>query len=305
MENNVLVIGYGSIGQRHARILTEMGYEVSVVSRRELNQVKRYSSVKNAIEKENPVYIVIANETSAHKDTLIQIEEQSFQGKILVEKPIFNSSVENNFHFKQLYVGYNLRFNPVISSLKKELMNKRIYTVHAYVGQYLPSWRPDSDYTQSYSSKAGQGGGVLRDLSHELDYLDFLFGNWETLSASGGKFSNLQIDSEDSFGMLYKTQKCPLISLQLNYLDILTQRIIIVNAENTTYKADLIQNTLQINDEIIKHKVGRDETYIGEHQALLNDQKENLCDFDQGIKIVSMIEAAEKASRERIWVYNE
>jgi len=304
MNNNVVVVGYGSIGQRHANILDNMGCNVSIVSRRELSFPKQYSTIQDALEQEHPIYVVIANETSAHKDTLIQLEKQHFQGKILVEKPIFNNSIEESFNFNQLFIGYNLRFHPVLVALKEALMHKEIYTVQAYVGQYLPSWRPGSDYTKSYSSKAHQGGGVLRDLSHELDYLDYLFGSWETLTASGGKFSNLKIDSDDSFGILYKTQKCPLVTLQLNYLDFIAQRTIIVNTENETYKADLVQGTLQINEQLIKFDVKRNGTYIEQHKALLYDRIDHLCDYQQGLNVLRMIEAVERASRERIWVYN-
>lgn len=300
-----LVIGYGSIGQRHTRLLNELGHHVAVVSRRKVDYSHLYNDIKEALLVEQPSYIVIANETSEHEKTINEIRRFGYDQKILVEKPLFPKLINRDIDLPKLYIGYNLRFHPLVQTLFNELKSSDIISVFCYVGQYLPSWRPGVDYTESYSASSSKGGGVLRDLSHELDYLQFLFGEWKEITALGGKFSPLKIDSDDLFSLVYHTELVPHVTLQMNYLDHIVQRILIINTEKSTYKADFIQNTLQINDELLQFNVEKDDTYKKQHLAILNDENEYLCSYENGLSIVKMIEKAEQASKEKVWVSNE
>ncbi|AOV08501.1 Gfo/Idh/MocA family protein [Sporosarcina ureilytica] len=303
-KQKCVVIGYGSIGQRHTRILNELGHRVAVVSRRKVDYPYLYSDIKNALLKEEPKYIVIANETSEHEVVLNRLADLGYKNKILVEKPLYPGN-NNQLDFASLFVGYNLRFHPLVQKLAEKIRKLQIVSVQCYVGQYLPTWRPGTDYTKSYSASRSKGGGVLRDLSHELDYLQFLFGEWQEMTALGGKFSDLNIESEDHFTFIYKTKNVPIVTLQMNYLDHLTQRSLIINTNTETYKVDFNNNTLQINGEILQFETGRDDTYRNQHMAVLNGKNEFLCTYEEGLNIVKMIEMAELASREKVWVSNE
>lgn len=302
---NCLVIGFGSIGQRHTRILKELGHRVASVSKRKVDYPITYCSIKEALLNEQPDYVIVANETSKHEVTLNQLKSNFFEGKVLVEKPLYPQVNKNEQGYSQVFVGYNLRFHPIIQTLVNKLVNSDVVSVQCYVGQYLPTWRPGTDYADSYSASVTKGGGVLRDLSHELDYLQFLFGEWKEMTASGGKYSDLNIDSDDHFAFIYRTEKVPLITLQMNYLDHLTQRMLIINTNRETYKADFKSNTLQFNDEVIQFEVDRDDTYRSQHIAVLNEENEFLCTYKEGLNIVKMIEKAELASKEKVWVFNE
>ena len=82
----VIVIGYGSIGSRHASVLTELGCRVAMVSRRNIDFDLSYSSLKEALVEEQPEYVIIANQTSEHFETLKTLTELGFEGTILIEK---------------------------------------------------------------------------------------------------------------------------------------------------------------------------------------------------------------------------
>ncbi|PIJ99400.1 Gfo/Idh/MocA family protein [Lysinibacillus sphaericus] len=301
----VLVIGYGSIGQRHVQILREMDLDVSVVSRRDLKEVNFYNNLQIALQENDFDYIVIANETVEHLITLKMILDNQFTGKILVEKPLFVNMEFVEFDYSKTYVAYNLRFHPLIQKLKKMLKNEQVISVNSYVGQYLPSWRPNSDYTKGYSAFSEQGGGVLRDLSHELDYLTILFGEWHILIAKTDKISNLNIQSEDYVHISYKTKQQVHIAVELNYLDRITQRYVIVQTNEKTIKIDFINNSINCNGEIEQlDKLDRDYTYRKQHDAVLSGSSK-CCSFSEGLNIVNMIEAVEKSSRCKEWVYND
>jgi len=175
-----LVIGYGSIGQRHVRVLMELGCRVAVMSRRSVTFMPSYSELSQALSAWQPNYVVVANRTSEHFQTVEAIAQYGFQGFVLIEKPLFDQPNEMpNENFSHIAVGYNLRCHSLLRLLKSFLDDAdNMLTAHVYVGSYLPLWRPDADYRKSYSAKRKEGGGVLRDLSHELDYVFWLFGRW-------------------------------------------------------------------------------------------------------------------------------
>jgi len=300
-----LVIGYGSIGQRHARILKEIGLEVSIVSRRIQTEPSVYRDLQSAFRANIYDYIVVANETVAHFDTLKQILNNNFTGKILVEKPLFAQIESVNFDSSKTFVAYNLRFHPLIKLLKTMLVDEQIISVNAYAGQYLPSWRSNIDYTSCYSAFREKGGGVLRDLSHELDYLTNIFGEWDSLVASMSKISDLNIQSEDYVQVSYKTKHQVHVSVELNYLDRIIQRFVIIQTNNKTIKIDFINNNINCNGETQQLDiVDRDFTYMKQHEAILNNST-LCCSFEEGLKVVKMIEAVEKSSLYKEWVYND
>ncbi|MDR4997936.1 Gfo/Idh/MocA family protein [Brevibacillus parabrevis] len=298
-----LVIGFGSIGMRHARVLTSLGCKVAVVSRREIEWDCYYPSISEALIREEPDYVIVANRTSEHLATISELNANGFKGKVLIEKPIFDHecNMPNN-SFQKLYVGYNLRFHPGIQKLRSLLANKTVLSFHVYTGQYLPQWRPQADYRESYSASKEKGGGVLRDLSHELDYTNWLLGGWESLTAVGGKFSELEISSDDVYTLLMRTKLCPAVTISVNYLDRVAKRFVIVNTDHGTIKLDMIQNTITVNEEHTDFNVSRDFTYIEQHRAALSGVDHDICRSDEAMQVMSMIKAAEEANEKRSWV---
>ncbi len=153
-----------------------------------------------------PQASVIANPVPFHVDTAIALMEAG--SHVLVEKPVAEKLesariliVAARRYQRLLQVGYNMRF---LNSLGKfrELIHAgvvgKVLSVRCEVGQYLPSWRPGTDYRQGVSANKNLGGGVLLELSHELDYLRWIFGEINWVSAWSGRQSSLEIDVEDS-----------------------------------------------------------------------------------------------------------
>jgi predicted dehydrogenase len=262
-----------------------------------------YSNLGEALATERPEYVVIANSTNKHHDTLSALAHLGYTGTVLVEKPIFACSMVVPPHtFRAAFVAYNLRFHPVIQRLKALLEGEKILSVVAYVGQYLPDWRPMGDYRASYSASVEQGGGALRDLSHELDYLTWILGGWERVSALGGHLSSLEITSDDVFALMLITPSCPIVTLQLNYLDRLGRRFTLITTSSHTIEADLIRGTITVDHESESLTTERDYTYRAMHEAILSESTGTLCSLDEGLDILRLIEAAESAAKRMEWI---
>lgn len=300
---NVLVVGFGSIGARHARILKELGNVVSVVSQHGTSEYPCYQKVAIALDRERPDYVVVANRTHQHFDALSELAEAGFSGTVLVEKPLFHKKIDiPNNSFRDIFVAYNLRFHPLLQKLRSLLDGQNIITAHAYVGQYLPDWRPGQDCRKGYSVRKDEGGGVLSDLSHELDYLNWILGGWTSVVAVGGHFSELAGDSEDAAGLLVTMRKCPLTMIHLNYLDRVLRREVIINTQNHTYVLDLAKGSLQVDAHNESHMIERDDTYRAEHMAVMNGEHASLCFYSQGMDVVELIHGAEESMTNQGWV---
>jgi predicted dehydrogenase len=117
-------------------------------------------------------------------------------------------------------VGYVLRFLPALHAIRGHIASGvlgQVHTARIEVGQYLPDWRPQSDYRAGVSAQARLGGGALLELSHEIDYATWLFGWPEAVQCSRAHLSPLEIDVEDSAHLLleYRDKR---VSLQLDFL---------------------------------------------------------------------------------------
>lgn len=117
--------------------------------------------------------------------------------------------------------GCNLRFLPSLKMARQLIRDGvlgRPVRASFQVGQWLPDWRPVQDYRQSYSASRDAGGGVVLDLIHELDAARFLFGEFEQIFSLGGRYSRLEIESEDSAAIILGRPHGPVVSLGLDYV---------------------------------------------------------------------------------------
>jgi hypothetical protein len=100
-----------------------------------------------------------------------------------------------------------------------------------------------------------------------------------------------------------QTSRCPVVSVQVSYLDRVARRRIVVNTENHTIEADLVGGTLAIDGVIEAFSVERDHTYREMHQAMLNhDLTGTLCNAEEAMATMDLIAAAERANIAKEWV---
>lgn len=254
----VLIIGYGSIGKRHEEVLSTFSQieSIHIVTKQILEHKITFPTLDSVEKLESYDYIVIASETYKHFEQLAYLEFNVSQKLILCEKPLFETDKTLDISHNSVFLGYVLRFHPLVQKLKTLLHNEKVISVNVYCGQYLPTWRKDTDYRSSYSAKKTEGGGVLLDLSHEIDYVQWLCGNMVEIQSYQLKISDLEIDSDDIVTLIAKTHKGVVVSLSMDYISKIIRRHMVVHTLEHTYELDFINHSL-----IQKNKEGLEQRY--------------------------------------------
>jgi len=295
----VLLIGYGSIGKRHFEILKNLKIvsQIDLVTKQNIEQVKCFKALGDVSELESYDYFVISSETVKHYEQLRYLCSKVKNKRILVEKPLYDKTHEDISLNNIVYTAYNLRFHPVLVQLKKLLEGEKIYYANVFCGQYLPNWRPGRNYQESYSADSKKGGGVLRDLSHELDYTNWLFGKLQKIDAISTKVSDLKIRSDDIFTAVGVTENKVIVNLTMDYLSKHPIRKLIVHTQNLTVEADVINYTIRTSDkagtlnETVLDSVDRNYTYSKMHEAIIGGGDTLACGFLEGMSVVNTINA--------------
>ncbi|SMC39446.1 Gfo/Idh/MocA family protein [Sporomusa malonica] len=270
------VIGLGSIGIRHiqniASVLKERGSLNTIDLIRSgtgkepgKEVIQHVSQIFNSCDPVPDDYdvIFVTNPTHLHFETI-----QKFVSKtkhMFIEKPVFNTTEVslNALHLKDssiYYVACPLRYTHVIQYLKHLCDLKKIYCARVICSSYLPNWRPDQDYRNTYSAHKKQGGGASIDLIHEWDYLCYLFGPPDKVLNIRGTFSNLEIDSDDLSIYIAKYADMA-IEVHLDYFGRKTIREIQIFTEEDTIIGDIANSEIRylMSGEVISFNEQRND----------------------------------------------
>ncbi len=287
-----LVVGLGSAGRRHAANLAKLGAsEIAVCSESqrlecfEIEGVRAFMfhSYKEALAW-HPDAVIIANPTALHA----QYAAAALLGgaHVYVEKPLDRSTTQIGSLAETLRssgqvlaVGNQLRFSPCLGRLKSLLDAGelgRIVHVHVEMGEYLPSYHPDEDYRNSYAARAELGGGVLLTQIHDINYLHWLFGRFDSAYAVGGKTSSLEIDVEDNVTFLLVSKTARAVTGHMNFILRPRRRTLIVAGERASAEWDFYRNTLELISEGPSREAVRGD--LLDRNAMFVDAIENFVD---------------------------
>ncbi len=210
-----LVVGLGSIGRRHVLNLKAVDPKIDIGILRlhskdtELGDAAvhvRQVFVKGIDALQwRPDVVIVANPAPFHIKTAMGFAV--IGSHLFIEKPLSVDLEGVDRLIKEgekrrlvMMVGYVLRFfEPLklIKGIAEQGRIGRILSVSARVGRYLPDWRPGTDYRKNVSARKEMGGGVIFELSHELDYLRWLCGEVKEVHAVTSRVSNFSINVED------------------------------------------------------------------------------------------------------------
>ena len=293
-----VIIGYGSIGQRHAKILFDLKLfeKIYIVTKQKISsKYQKLNSLKE-LNKINPDYFLICSETFKHYNQLKYLVENFKKKIIFIEKPLFEKGYQLKLNKNIVFVGYNFRFHPVIKFIKIFLKNKKkILSTTVLCGSYLPSWRKNIIYNKSYSSDKKKGGGVLLDLSHEIDYITWILGSFTKKYFIYKKFSNLKTTSNDFVSLIGSNKKTKYMLINLDYFSKIPKRQIIIEGDNFSLSCDLIKNSIKVKNfnkmkSIEFSKKSKDESYVLQHQNILSNSTKIACSYNEAFKLLKFID---------------
>lgn len=282
----VLIIGLGSIGKRHVQALRKLEPQCSIFALRSYKGAADQEGVINLFSWEDiPTdlsFVIISNPTNQHYATISDCI--ALNVPLFIEKPpLMNLAGAKELleiiESKKIttYTAFNMRFHPVIQWLKDNILTNKVLEVTAYCGSYLPDWRAGTDYRSSYSARKELGGGVQLDLTHELDYLKWLFGKPQAVYAFIDKISALDIDSADyaHYHLKYERMKA---SVTLNYFRRKPKRSVEIVMEDRTWQVDLLNNkVIDDNDDILFEQIeNRQNMYDRQMQYFLSQSSKGL-----------------------------
>jgi predicted dehydrogenase len=229
----ILIVGLGSIGQRHARNLRAIAGDgldllaYRVRGRRALvgdtldgpqpddrtpeqrYGIRSFANLDDALAEE-PRAVIVANPTAGH----LAIARRAVNAgcDVFVEKPLAAEWAGVPALIEEVdrrglvaMTGYPYRFHPALQRFRQLLDDGAVGSVVAArieFGEYLPDWHPWEDYRESYAARRDLGGGVLLTQIHDLDYACWLWGLPARVYATGGRLSSLEIDVEDVASLL-------------------------------------------------------------------------------------------------------
>lgn len=228
-----LIIGTGSIGQRHMRNLQALDPAVEFVLLRRTDQpLADWPNAHMAADLAaalalNPDLAIVATPSALHFDVLPALVRHTIPA--YVEKPVVTTAdqVSAIRHLLAQFpdiahvAGFNLRLLPSLQAARQIVVRGdlgQIVRASFSAGQWLPDWRKGQDHRSGYSARSQAGGGVLFDLSHEFDAARFLLGEMDLLHCATTHVEALEIGSEGVAVATAKTAAGALVSINLDYV---------------------------------------------------------------------------------------
>jgi hypothetical protein len=161
------IIGTGSAGCRHSRILNTFGVQSIGVTQTKGSHNEL--SYEHSFERLIPIHkcnpqaqdlIIISSISSKHTELCKRFLSHPL---IFCEKP------GPNFQSKDIRILFNLRFLDVIEFFIKR--KKTITSIDFIFEANAKKWHPNEDYRGSYVFNKDMGGGCILTNSHEIDLL--------------------------------------------------------------------------------------------------------------------------------------
>lgn len=320
MGSRFAVIGFGSAGARALEVLRELrsDAEFLVVSRHAAPQedAQVTSSVDDVLAFA-PDALIVAGPSTTRTDVLTRLA--GLDVPVFIEKPLAHTLGDALYVLdllepvaEQSQLGYNLRFSESLVAFRDLVRGGRFGRVvrfTAETAQYLPDWRPEKDYRESVSGQAELGGGVLLELSHELDYLRWIFGEWHWVSAWTGRTSSLEIDVEDTalvtIGIEGDTAAAQLMGqLSLDFVRRDKTRVVSAVCEGGTIRWDGVAGTVEAflpsesGWETLMTDSGSQSTYRAQWASFLSVVEEGtrpMVAIADGVAVLRAVEAIRRS----------
>ena len=308
------IIGWGSIAKKHLSVINTIDPHINfiVLTRQNtdvnLNEKINFTKNINEFLEYKFEVIIVATPATEHVDYVSMLIDNCRH--LIIEKPIAASVEHANLvcsldKDQKIRIGYNLRYldglEVLIDHLNQGQLGQVFFTQFT-VGQCLTKWRPDRDFRLSVSALHEKGGGVLRELSHELDLATFIFGPPQQSALLKGniKFKTLDVEDTAIISCSFVKNGSPLMAnLNLDFIRTDPKRQISIVGDKATLIWDILKGTIKLTKDNKEETIfDRPEDLSGTFKRLwldiLNLKQSKLPNSNCGKDTICWIEAMEK-----------
>jgi predicted dehydrogenase len=324
--HRVLVIGGGSIGERHVRCFQSTGRaavslcEIDAQVRERVattyNLPDAFSDFDAAIDS-RPTAAVICTPAHLHVSMAIRLADAGV--RLLIEKPLSTSleGIDRLIALAQQRnivsaVAYVYRAHPVLRSMREAIHAGRfgLPLQLVYVGgQHFPYFRPA--YREIYYTRRETGGGAIQDaLTHVINAGEWLVGPVMHVAADAGHLALEGVDVEDTVHAIAR-HGAVMASYALNQHQAANEGTLTVICDGGTVRCELHEHRWRWkthtddpwHDESFP-PVERDTAFVAQADAFLDaieGKRPPLCTLAEGLQTLRVNLALLAAADTRTW----
>jgi len=324
-SHHVLVVGVGSIGERHVRCFLATGRtrvsicEINPTLRAEVAgrySIEQHCSGLDEALAQAPTAAVVAVPAHRHMPVAQQAAEAGLD--LLIEKPL-SVALEGTDRLRQTVarqgrvaaVAYVYRAHPALAAMKRAIGSGRWgapVELVAVAGQHFPTYRPA--YREIYYRDRATGGGAIQDaLTHLLNAGEWLVGPVDRVVADAAHQVLPGVEVEDTVHLLAR-QGTVLASYALNQHQGPNENSITVVCQRGTVRFEYHRHRWQWmtdGDWQSQPSVGmeRDTLFIRQAESFLDAIEQRagpLCNLDEGLQTLRVNLASLESVGQGQWV---
>jgi predicted dehydrogenase len=230
----ILIVGLGSVGRRHLTNLRALGWPHirlyrtghSTLPDGDLAGLPVETDLADALAR-RPLAVIVSNPSALHVP--VALEAAQAGAHLLIEKPL-SDGAEGTLELESLIdrhelvglMGFQFRFNPGLRQIRSWLRAGAIgavVSVQAHWGESLPAMHAWEDYRAGYAARRELGGGVLMTLCHPFDYLRWLVGDLDDVSAIESKCDDLGLSVDTCVDVTARFATGASAHIHLNFVE--------------------------------------------------------------------------------------
>lgn len=323
---NILIIGVGSIGERHLRCFQATGRVTTAICEVNPELRKRiaeqygvrqaYADLESALAASYDA-AVIATPAHLHIPMAIRLAEAGVH--LLIEKPLSTNVdgievLEATLERRNLRaaVAYVLRHEPAVAAMREAIRSGRFgrpVELVAVCGQHFPTYRPA--YREIYYANRATGGGAIQDaMTHIMNAGQWLVGPMDRLIADAAHQVLEGVEVEDTVHVLARHGDL-MATYSLNQHQAPGEISITVICERGTCRCELYRHRWAWMTEPDStwqeerfHVAGRDVLFVTQASAfldLLDGKAEPTCTLQEGAHTLRTNLAALDSVDDRTW----
>jgi predicted dehydrogenase len=319
-----MIVGTGSVGKRHARNFSTLGFKISGVDPRadrcaelaqEVAGATAYLNIEQAIAASRFDGAVVCSPPNAHvAQTRVCLEAGL---PVLLEKPVSPDLAEarglsefQRMQSRPVLLGYTWRWWPPLIRMRELLRLASIGAlrhVRFVMSANLADWHPWERYQDFFMARRDQGGGALLDESHWIDLACWLFGEPETVTAHVEKISDLEIDTDDNVDLQLRYTGNLRVTLHLDLFGRPHEKSITFVGEQGTLRWTADPNEIAIGrgisgwERLETFTCERNDMFleIAKEFARVIDGATPSCTLNDGLRVLQIVQAARIGHAER------